>query len=672
MPWLPRRLNARIVLVVSCILLATGVSFGWMTAGSQSASLLESMRRNASVMVRNFADSSAHLLLVEDYAQLGELLSSSVVLPDIQRLVVCEPDGKLIWDVKLGLDKQPLAITGIARITPPAVQTATLTIENDRLVIWQPIEAGKPLGWLKAEYSLARIHAGQTQIWQEALLMTAAWVVGSALLIVLLLNPIVRSISRLTEFSKRLDAHKGEQTPLTVDIFEIAELGASLNEASARLLTTERQLIDEREQLRVAEQEVRALNAELEARVRHRTAELEAANAELTRARNAADAANLAKSTFLANMSHELRTPMNAIMGMTSLVLRHADDPQLIDQLGKIDHASQHLLAVINDILDISKIEADRLTLEQADFKLGEVLENLVSMIGHKTADKGLQLLIDLSPEISHLSLRGDPLRLGQVLLNFVGNALKFTERGAITIHARLTEENERDVLLRFEIQDTGIGISVVDQARLFTAFEQADNSMTRKYGGTGLGLAISKRLVRLMGGEVGVESTLGRGSTFWFTVRIAKGTRSAVAPAPTLANDTVEERIKARHAHARILLAEDEPINQEVSRSLLEDVGFAVDLAADGVEAVALAKRTPYDLILMDMQMPNLNGVDATRAIRALPGYAHTPILAMTANAFDEDRQVCLDAGMNDHIGKPVDPDRLYEVMLKWLEQPV
>jgi CheY-like chemotaxis protein len=234
-------------------------------------------------------------------------------------------------------------------------------------------------------------------------------------------------------------------------------------------------------------------------------------------------------------------------------------------------------------------------------------------------------------------------------------------------VRARRLEDNPNDVLMRFEVQDTGIGISAEDQKKLFTAFEQADGSMTRKYGGTGLGLAISKRLAQLMGGAVGVESAAGHGSTFWFTVRLEKTTDAAL-PAPTFAPHTAEAQLKTQFAGTRVLLAEDEPINQEVSRGLLEDVGLAVDLAEDGAEALAMAQLSLYSLILMDMQMPNLNGVDATKAIRALPGYATTPILAMTANAFDEDRQVCIDAGMDDHIGKPVDPSKLFETLLKWL----
>ncbi|MBS0367691.1 MAG: response regulator [Proteobacteria bacterium] len=385
--------------------------------------------------------------------------------------------------------------------------------------------------------------------------------------------------------------------------------------------------------------------------------------------RKAAEAASRAKSMFLANMSHELRTPMNAILGMTSLALRNAGTPRMRDRLEKIGQASRHLLQVINDILDLSKIEAERLVLEQMPFTVRDVIGNLVSLIGHQATDKGLQVRIDMPPPVGALRCQGDPLRIGQILLNLTSNAIKFTEEGTVTISVRSVEETADHVHLRFSVIDTGIGIAPQDHERLFNAFEQADGSMTRKYGGTGLGLAISRRLTLLMGGQLGVDSQQGKGSTFWLVLPLDRLTGSDDATV-TPAHDA-EAQIRAKHAGTRVLLVEDEPVTREVAREMLEETGLCVDVAADGEEAVTMAARNAYALILMDMQMPRLNGLDATRAIRNQPGHATTPILAMTANAFDEDRQRCLEAGMNDHLGKPVEPTALFATVLRWLSTP-
>ncbi|MBL8452629.1 MAG: response regulator [Zoogloea sp.] len=413
--------------------------------------------------------------------------------------------------------------------------------------------------------------------------------------------------------------------------------------------------------------ERKQLDAELALHRRHLEDLVVERTAALSIAKEVAESASRAKSAFLANMSHELRTPMNGIMGMTDLALRRATDPKQVQQLQMARQASRHLLTVINDILDISKIEAERLTLERVDFTLAEVLDSLTALIAPTAAAKGLSVEVDIAAALAGRRLNGDPVRLGQILLNLVSNAVKFTHRGGVTVRVLTPEGEGGSPLVRFEVRDTGIGIPAEDQKRLFLAFEQSDNSTTRKYGGTGLGLTISKRLTQLMGGSIGVDSVPGAGSVFWFAVPLAAADPEPVRNAAE-APDAAESHLRQTCGGARVLLVEDEPINRELSRELLKVAGLNVDLAEDGARAVELARLTDYDLILMDLQMPKLNGFEAARAIRALPGRTRTPIVALTANAFEQDRRACIEAGMDDHIGKPVGAEPFYATLLRWL----
>ncbi|MBS1131336.1 MAG: sensor hybrid histidine kinase [Proteobacteria bacterium] len=404
--------------------------------------------------------------------------------------------------------------------------------------------------------------------------------------------------------------------------------------------------------------ELETYRQHLEDLVRERTAQLEGA-------KDAAELANRAKSAFLANMSHEIRTPMNAIVGFAHLLRRDGVTPKQADRLDKIMGSAEHLLSIINDVLDISKIESGKLVLEAKPFRVVDVVERLVGLCAERAQSKGLafRTMVGALPPV----LVGDCTRLSQALLNYVGNAIKFTEAGTITLRAEVLEEDAHSLLVRFEVQDTGIGIAGDVLSRLFRPFEQADNSTTRKYGGTGLGLAITLRLAELMGGQAGVDSEAGAGSTFWLTARFGKA--NAAEPGGLAGQSGTVPAAGSTLRAAHILLVEDDPLNREVAAILVEEMtGAPVDLADSAEQAIAKVQATAYDLILMDLLMPGMDGLEATRRIRALPGYATTPIIALTANAFAEDRERCLAAGMNDHLGKPVVPERLQAVLEHWL----
>ena len=398
-----------------------------------------------------------------------------------------------------------------------------------------------------------------------------------------------------------------------------------------------------------------AATAALEAELQRR----QEAEAELRAARDAAEAANRSKSAFLANMSHEIRTPMNAIIGFTHLLQRDARQPHQRERLARVAVSANHLLGLLNDILDLSKIEASRMELEEVRLEVGAVVDQVQSICAERASDQGLSLRSQVDPELLQVGLLGDPLRLRQVLLNLVNNALKFTSSGGVRIRARLESRDVERARLRFEVEDTGSGVAPEVRDRLFRPFEQGQSDTTRLHGGTGLGLAISRRLVELMGGEIGLTSEVGVGSTFWFTASLKVGAHTPGAVRP---------RGGRLRPGARVLLVEDNPINREMGVDLLRSFGLEVGIAVDGVEAIGPALSGDYELVLMDKIMPRMGGVEATRRIRAALEGRPLPIVAWTANTFGDDRAECLSAGMDDFLPKPVEPVLLEAALARWL----
>lgn len=611
------------------VLLVTMTVTAWFTTGIEIRKMERALEREMVAMSNTVALASSYMVVTNKLDEIETLLIQSVKLPSLKSLGIWDANGVSMSFVTVNDKGEEEVLFGAGPIDPSRLDETAPTISYSKsrttMEIWHPIRSAGTVGWLNSETDMGNLRALQN----DAVLWNAAGVLATvlinALALLLLLRVSARKLSLAVDFAGELTSASGKQLGTTGASKETQDLIDALNRSSRTLHQKTLALLD--------------------------------SNQELERA-------NKAKSEFLAAMSHEIRTPMTAIMGFSDILLKDPLPGDAKHKIGKIKDATRSLLSIINDILDISKLDAGKMEPERLDFHLPSLIQEVIDLFEEKRSGrraKDLTLETVLSENCPQ-AIRSDPTRLRQILVNLVGNAIKFTQEGGVTVESAAIVDEDGKEYLRIAVRDTGIGIQQEVLSALFLEFSQGDASISRRFEGTGLGLAICKRLVELMGGQIGVDSEYGKGSTFWFTIPFVPAA-SDVSSYEKKNNDA-PANFRARRKLS-LLLAEDTELNQEIFRTILEGLGHHVAIANDGREAVSMHESGAYDLILMDIRMPVMSGVDATRLIRGMPGAkGAVPIVALTADVMEESKVVYAGAGMNGVVAKPVEVPILLQAM--------
>ncbi len=641
----PRSIRDRLITRLLSALVLSAVLILLFASYQQKQLLRQDWRESLSTQAQLLARNSHAALSFFDPEEGRRILSSLSINPSILGARIRLSDGSLFAEYRrAGVQEIPFSEI------PKREHMRGYRYGEDSIAVWEPVEdSGVPIAWVEIIASLEELKQALRQILLKTAVMLLSFLALAWYLSVRFLRRLIQPLEALHQLMMRLQADPTlQERAITEGEDEIASLGRGFN-----------QLVDT---VQARTRELEEYHQHLEERVEERTRALHQATEEAQRA-------SRAKSDFLARMSHEIRTPINAIMGLSHVLLKTDLTSRQKDYLHKILVAADALLHQVNDVLDYAKLDSYRLSLERIRFSLDQVLTEVRSITEVKAKEKGISLQIETDPQLPKFLL-GDPKRLNQILINLIDNAIKFTDHGRVQVRIIVLKKPpqipEGQVLLRFLVRDTGIGIPKERQKDLFSPFTQVDDSITRRYGGTGLGLAICKQLVELMGGKIWIDSAPGKGSLFGFEIQFSLAAEEDEESAQT--DLQVREEDQNCFRKARVLVVDDIAINREVASALLKQLGVQVKTANNGYEAIERLEQEPFDLVLMDIQMPGLDGLSATRQLRQNPAYERLPIIALSAHALAEDRAQSLAAGMNDHLVKPIDPEALRALLLRWL----